>query len=99
MLAAEGGRLVAALAIGRPGGRGGVGAGLSAGALDAGLDLGPGAADSYAHYGTLPVGLVLLAALVELGERSLPIGHAWRARPRPGPNGVSPRGDFGARFA
>ena len=29
------------------------------------------AADSYAHYATLPVGLVLLAALVELGGRSL----------------------------
>jgi hypothetical protein len=30
------------------------------------------AADGYAHYGTLPVGLLALAALVELGERSLP---------------------------
>ena len=30
------------------------------------------AADSYAHYGTLPVGLWMLSALVELGERSLP---------------------------
>ena len=30
------------------------------------------AADGYAHYATLPVGLLLLAALVELGERALP---------------------------
>jgi hypothetical protein len=30
------------------------------------------AADAYAHYGTLPVGLMALAGLVELGERSLP---------------------------
>jgi hypothetical protein len=30
------------------------------------------AADSYAHYATLPVGLLTLAGLVELGERSLP---------------------------
>jgi hypothetical protein len=30
------------------------------------------AADSYAHYVTLPVGLLCLAALVELGMRSLP---------------------------
>jgi hypothetical protein len=30
------------------------------------------AADGYAHYATLPVGLVLLAALVELGECALP---------------------------
>ncbi len=31
------------------------------------------AADSYAHYATLPVGLILTAALIELGERSLPL--------------------------
>ncbi len=30
------------------------------------------AADSYAHYATLPVGVLTLAALVELGERTLP---------------------------
>ena len=30
------------------------------------------AADSYAHYATLPIGLWTLSALVELGERSLP---------------------------
>jgi hypothetical protein len=31
------------------------------------------AADGYAHYATLPVGLWTLSALVELGERSLPV--------------------------
>jgi len=30
------------------------------------------AADSYAHYLSLPIGLWTLAALIELGERSLP---------------------------
>lgn len=30
------------------------------------------AADSYAHYGSLPAGILTLSALVELGERSLP---------------------------
>ena len=30
------------------------------------------AADSYAHYVTLPIGLWMLAALIELGERALP---------------------------
>jgi hypothetical protein len=30
------------------------------------------AADGYAHYATLPVGLLTVAALVELGERALP---------------------------
>jgi hypothetical protein len=50
------------------------------------------AADSYAHFATLPVGLWTLAALIELGQRSLPIaararapaeinGEAGRARP------------------
>jgi len=29
-------------------------------------------ADAYAHYATLPVGLLMFAALVELGERTLP---------------------------
>jgi len=72
MIAAEGGHLVAALALG----------GLAAGALSAAAYLlvlslpastwALAAADGYAHYATLPIGLVLLAALVELGERSLP---------------------------
>jgi hypothetical protein len=38
-----------------------------------------GAADSYSHFATLPVGLWTLAALVELAQRSLP--SATRARP------------------
>lgn len=33
------------------------------------------AADSYAHYASLPVGLWTLAALIELGRRSLPIAR------------------------
>ncbi len=37
------------------------------------------AADSYAHYATLPVGLLTLAGLVELGERSLPTATPARA--------------------
>ncbi|WP_435011248.1 hypothetical protein P12x_002555 [Tundrisphaera lichenicola] len=79
MLAAEGGHLVAALALG----------GLAAGGISAlaymlVLSLpystwALSAADSYAHYGTLPVGLILLAALVELGERSLPMAMLARA--------------------
>jgi hypothetical protein len=72
LLAAEGGHLVAALML----------AGLAAGSLTAVayllvLALPPqtwvlAAADSYAHYATLPIGLLLLAAFVELGERALP---------------------------
>jgi hypothetical protein len=72
MLSAEGGRLVVMLAL----------AGLACGLLSAlaylvVLSLPASswvllAADSYAHYATLPVGLWTLAALVELGERSLP---------------------------
>jgi hypothetical protein len=69
---AEGGRVVAWLA----------GAGLAAGVVT-GLAYGLvlsfprepwllAAADSYAHYATLMVGLVALSGLVELGSRSLP---------------------------
>ncbi len=75
LIAAEGGHLVAALALG----------GLAAGALAASsyllvlsLPSSPwvlAAADSYAHYATLPVGLILLAVLIELGERSLPMAR------------------------
>jgi hypothetical protein len=39
------------------------------------------AADSYAHYATLPVGLLTLAALVELGARSLPEARLAKAEP------------------
>jgi hypothetical protein len=72
LLRAEGGRLAGLL----------IAAGLAAGALSAAvyplvlaLPSQPWvllAADSYAHYATLPVGLFTLAALVELGERALP---------------------------
>jgi len=72
LLAAEGGHLVALVAL----------AGLAAGGGAAlaylmvlSLPASPwvlAAADGYAHYATLPVGLLLLAALVELGERTRP---------------------------
>lgn len=73
LLRTEGGHLVALLVL----------AGLTAGSLSALVYLIVlslpvqtwvlAAADSYAHYATLPVGLLTLAALVELGERSLPL--------------------------
>ena len=73
LLRDEGGHLLAALVL----------AGLAAGPLSAAsyflvLSMPAStwvlaAADSYAHYATLPIGLVLLAALIELGERSLPL--------------------------
>ena len=72
MLASHGARLVVVFGL----------SGLAAGAVSAvayvvvlSLPAAPwvlNAADSYAHYGTLPVGLWALSALVELGERSLP---------------------------
>ena len=72
LLAAQGGLLVGALVL----------AALAAGVVSAAayfvvLALPAAswvlnAADSYAHYATLAVGLWLLSALVELGERSLP---------------------------
>jgi hypothetical protein len=40
------------------------------------------AADSYAHYATLPVGLWTLAALIALGERSLPAARLAESRAR-----------------
>lgn len=73
LLRAEGGHLVASLALG----------GLASGVLSAAAYLlvlsmpastwNLAAADSYAHYASLPIGLILLAALIELGERSLPL--------------------------
>jgi hypothetical protein len=73
LLAAGGGHLVALVLLG------GLAAGVSA-ALAYLLVLSLpastwvlAAADGYAHYATLPVGLLLLAALVELGERALPL--------------------------
>ncbi|RUL89619.1 hypothetical protein [Tautonia sociabilis] len=71
LLRAEGGHLVAALAVG------GIAAGFPAGlaylvmlSLPAQPWVLP-AAESYAHYATIMVGLGLLAALVELGGRSV----------------------------
>ena len=72
LLTAEGGHLVAAVAMAC------VGSGLVAAAAYAVVLLLPvqtwvlGAADSYAHFATLPIGLWALAAFIELAERSLP---------------------------
>lgn len=73
LLRAEGGRVFVAVVV----------AGLVAGGLSAlsyavllSLAAQPwvlGAADSYAHYASLPVGLLLLSALVELADRALPL--------------------------
>lgn len=75
LLAAEGGHLLTAVAL--AGATAGAGAALAYVIL---LSLPAqtwvlSAADSYAHYATLPVGLITLAAVVELGERSLPIAR------------------------
>jgi hypothetical protein len=78
LLAAEGGHLIAALAMAA------TAAGVMAAAVYAVVLLLPaqgwvlGAADSYAHYVTLPVGLWTLAALIELTERSLPTAALHR---------------------
>jgi hypothetical protein len=78
LLAAEGGHLLATVAMA------GVGSGLVAAAAYAVVLLLPaqswvlGAADSYAHFATLPVGLWALAAFIELAERSLPIASLAR---------------------
>jgi len=87
LLAREGGRLAALFAL----------AGLAAGLLSAsaylgGLALPPStwllrAADSYAHYATLPVGLLALSALVELGERALPAAELVPVAGPPGGGG------------
>jgi hypothetical protein len=76
LIRAEGGRLVALLALS------GVIAGAGVAtvyALVLSLPAQPwvlSAADSYAHYFTLPIGLIVLAALVELGSRALPEAEA-----------------------
>jgi hypothetical protein len=82
LVAAEGGHLVAALAMAAV-----AGAGLSAVAYAVVLLLPPqpwvlNAADSYAHFLTLPVGLWTLAALIELGQRSLPAASLARPTAR-----------------
>jgi hypothetical protein len=89
LLAAEGGHLFAALVM----------AAMATGVLSAAayaiVLLLPAqswvlnAADSYAHFATLPVGLWTLASVVELGQRSLPI--AARARPAAETNGDAGR--------
>jgi hypothetical protein len=75
LLRAEGGRLVAVLIVA------GLAAGGSSGlsyllvlALPA-QNWVLAAADAYAHYASLPVGFVALAAMVELGERALPVAR------------------------
>jgi hypothetical protein len=82
LLSAEGGHLIVAIAM----------AGIAAATLTAAayavVLLLPAqtwvlnAADSYAHFASLPVGLWLLAAFVDLGERSLPRASLARATPR-----------------
>ncbi len=72
LLRAEGGRLFGALVFGMV-----LAGGLTTLAYWVVLSLPTqtwvlGAADSYAHYATLPVGLLMIAAFVELAERSLP---------------------------
>ena len=79
MLRAEGGHLVGLLVLG-----GALASGLAASAYLLVLALPTqswvlAAADSYAHYATLPVGMLTLAGLVELGERSLPAAAPARA--------------------
>ena len=82
LLGAEGGHLVAVVAIA------GLGSGLVAAAAYAVVLLLPvqtwvlGAADSYAHFATLPIGLWTLAAFIELAERSLPIASLVRPTTR-----------------
>jgi hypothetical protein len=84
LLAAEGGHLVAALAMAAV-----AGGFLAAVAYAIVLLLPPqpwvlNAADSYAHFLTLPVGLWTLAALIELGQRALPSATLVRPAGRAG---------------
>jgi hypothetical protein len=91
LLAAEGGHLLAALAMA------GVAAGMLSAVAYAVVLLLPAqpwvlnAADSYAHYATLPVGLWALAAFIELGQRSLPTATPARSAAR----AVEARGEPG----
>src|SRR5208283_4796722 len=79
LLEDQAGHLIAALAMA------GAAAGLLAGLIYPLVLLLPPAgwvlpaADSYAHYVTLPVGLWTLAALIELAERSLPVADPARS--------------------
>lgn len=84
MLRAEGGRLAALVAL-----AGACVGGVSAAAYYGVLAL-PAqpwvllAADSYAHYASLPVGLIMLAALVELAGRVAPATEPVAADDEPG---------------
>lgn len=90
LLAGEGGHLIAVLVM----------AGVASGLLSAGayavVLLLPAqswvlnAADSYAHYATLPVGVWTLAAFIELAQRTLPAATPARAVSREaGINGMA----------
>ena len=72
LLTAEAGHLVAALAMAGVGRRHSRGGRLCRGLLLPAQTWVLAAADSYAHFATLPIGLWTLAALIELAERSLP---------------------------
>jgi hypothetical protein len=82
LLAAEGGHLIATLAMAA------VAASLVSAAAYAVVLLLPvqswvlNAADSYAHFATLPIGLWTLAALIELGQRSLPTATPFQPAAR-----------------
>jgi hypothetical protein len=94
LLVAEGGHLLAALAMA------GVAAGFLSAVAYAVVLLLPAqpwvlnAADSYAHFATLPVGLWALAALIELGQRSLPAASPARTASRT----VEARGEPGRHY-
>ncbi len=98
LLTAEGGHLVAAVALA------GLGSGLVAAAAYAVVLLLPvqtwvlGAADSYAHFATLPIGLWALAAFIELAERSLPIASLVRPSKRTTPVVLNPDGERSPRY-
>ncbi len=90
LLAAEGGHLIAALAMAA------VAAGVLSAVAYAVVLLLPAqswvlnAADSYAHFFTLPIGLWTLAALIELGQRSLPAASLTRTAVRSSEGMVEP---------
>ena len=92
LLSAEGGHLVAVVAMA------GVAAGLVTAAAYAVVLLLPvqswvlAAADSYAHFATLPVGLWALAAFIELAERSLPTASIVRPATRKVPTEINADG-------
>ncbi len=90
LLAAEGGHLVAVVALAS------VASGLASAAAYAVILLLPaqswvlGAADSYAHFATLPIGLWTLAAFIELSQRSLPIAALVQPISRTAPVDLNP---------